>query len=51
MFMGNELFDFLFEKVPNNITDYNHPEYTGGIRYEFNPYRHFSQVMKCCQKV
>ena len=41
IFMSNETFNFLFEKKYNNITDYNHPEYTGGMTYEFNPYRHF----------
>lgn len=46
IFMSNETFNFLFEKKYNNITDYNHPEYTGGMTYEFNPYRHFT-----CQKV
>ena len=46
IFMGNETFNFLFEKKYNNITDYNHPEYTGGMTYEFNPYRHFK-----CQQV
>lgn len=46
IFMSNETFNFLFEKKYNNITDYNHPEYTGGMTYEFNPYRHFK-----CQKV
>ena len=42
----NETFNFLFEKKYNNITDYNDPEYTGGMTYEFNPYRHFK-----CQQV
>ena len=41
VFMSNETFNFLFEKKYNNITDYNHPEYTGGMTYELNPYRHF----------
>lgn len=41
IFMSNETFNFLFEKKYNNTTDYNHPEYTGGMTYEFNPYRHF----------
>lgn len=36
-FMGNEIFYFLFEKKMNNITDYNHSEFTGGMTYEFNP--------------
>lgn len=42
IFMSNKTFNFLFEKKYNNITDYNNPEYTGGIIYEFNPYRHFN---------
>ncbi len=46
IFMRNETFNFLFEKKINNITDYNDPEFTGGMSYEFNPYRHFK-----CQKV
>ena len=37
IFMSNETFHFLFEKKYNNITDSNHPEYTGGFTYEFNP--------------
>lgn len=37
---------FYLKKKYNNITDYNHPEYTGGMTYEFNLYRHFK-----CQKV
>ena len=41
IFMSNETFNFLFEKKINNITDYNDPEFTGGMSYEFNPYRHF----------
>ena len=44
MSMSNEPFNFLFEKKYNKITDYNHPEYTGGITYEFNPYRHFTPL-------
>jgi hypothetical protein len=44
IFMSNETFNFLFEKKYNNITDYNHPEYTGGMTYEFNPYRHFTPL-------
>lgn len=46
IFISNETFNFLFEKKINNITDYNHPEFTGGMTYEFNPYQHFK-----CQKV
>lgn len=41
IFMSNEASDFLFEKKYNNITDYNNPEFTGGVTYEFNPLRHF----------
>lgn len=41
IFMSNETFNFLFEKKYNNITDYNHQEYTGGMIYEFNPFQHF----------
>jgi len=37
IFMRDETFNFLFEKKYNNITDYTHPEYTGGITYECNP--------------
>ncbi len=40
-FMGRELFNFLFEKIKNDITDYNDPGYTGGYEYIFNPLRHF----------
>lgn len=46
IFMSNETFIFLFEKKINNITDYNDPEFTNGMSYEFNPYRHFK-----CQNV
>jgi len=46
IFMSNETLNFLFEKKINNITDYNNPEFTGGMSYEFNPYRYFK-----CQKV
>lgn len=35
------IYDLFFEKTYNNITDYNHPEFTGGIEYIFNPFRHF----------
>ena len=31
-----------FETKINNITDYNHPEFAGGMTYEFNPLRHFT---------
>ena len=40
-FMFREAFDFLFEMVPHNVTDYNDPNYKGGIEYIFNPLRHF----------
>jgi hypothetical protein len=39
--MFREAFDFLFEMVPHNVTDYNDPNYKGGIEYIFNPLRHF----------
>ena len=41
IFMRKETFDFFFEKKFNNITDYNDPNYTGGIEYKFNPFRLF----------
>lgn len=41
IFMFDETFNFLFEINNNNILDYNHPEYTGGITIDFNPLRHF----------
>lgn len=41
IFMRNESFNFFFEKIFNDITDYNNPNYTGGIEYLFNPFRHF----------
>ena len=41
MFMRNEIFAFLFETTYNNIIDFNDPNYTGGIAYIFNPFRHF----------
>jgi hypothetical protein len=49
IFMSKETFNFLFEKQINNITDCNHPEFTGGITYEFNPYRHLPKALtrKC----
>ncbi len=46
IFMSNEITNFFFEQIHNNITDYNHPNYTGGIEYIFNPFRHFK-----CTKV
>lgn len=42
IFMYEESFYFLFEKTWNNITDYNDPNYTGGVSYIFNPFRHFT---------
>ena len=41
MFMSNETFNLLFETKYNNIIDCNDPNYTGGIEYIFNPFRHF----------
>ncbi len=41
IFVSNETFNFLFEENYNNITDYNHQEYTEGMTYEFNLYRNF----------
>jgi hypothetical protein len=46
LFISNETFNFFFEKIYNNIRDYNHEHYTGGIEYIFNPFRHVK-----CQKV
>ena len=46
MFMGNDIFSLLFETKHNNIIDFNDPNYTGGIEYIFNPFRHFR-----CQQV
>jgi len=48
-----ETFNFLFEKIKNNITDYNDPKYTGGIEYIFNPFRHFPNILNVqrCKKV
>lgn len=40
--MGREIFDCLFEKTYNNITDYNDPKYTGRIEYVFNVFRYFN---------
>ncbi len=42
IFVSKDAFSFLFETKINNITDYNHPEFTGGMTYEFNPLRHFT---------
>jgi len=42
--MNNETFHFFFEKIYNNIADYNDPNYTGGIEYIFNPFRHFYTI-------
>lgn len=44
IFMSNETFNFLFEEKYNNITDYNHPEFTGGVTYDFNPFRHLKYL-------
>jgi hypothetical protein len=41
IFMKYKTFNFLFEKKYNNINDYNDINYTGGITFEFNPFRHF----------
>lgn len=41
VFMWNETFHVLFEQKRNSITDYNYPDCTGGITFEFNPFRHF----------
>lgn len=40
VFMSGDTFNFLFEKKINNITDYNDPNYTGGVEYIFNPFQH-----------
>ena len=40
-FMPHKLFNFLYEKVTNNITNMDDPNFTGGIEYIFNPLRHF----------
>ena len=42
--MPNELFDFLFEKAFNGITDYNDPKFTGGYYFIFNPLRHLKNI-------
>ena len=42
--MRDKLFDIVFDKKFNNITDYNHPDFTGGIAFEFNPLRHISAL-------
>ena len=39
IFMPQEAFNVLFEKKINDIIDYNHPDYTGGFTYEFNPFK------------
>ena len=41
IFMSTETFNLLFEKKYNNQTDYNDPNYTGGIEYIFNPFNAF----------
>ena len=43
--MSNETFNLFFEKIYNNITHCYDPNYTGGIEYIFNPFRHVK-----CQK-
>ena len=45
IFMSNETFNFFFEKIYNNITDYNELNFTGGIEYIFNPFRHFTPFL------
>jgi hypothetical protein len=40
-FMKDETFYFFFQKKFNGITDYNNPNYTGGIEYIFNPFHLF----------
>lgn len=37
-FLRDDTFAFLFEKKYDGITDYNDPEFTGGVHYEFNPF-------------
>ena len=48
IFFSNEAFEFLFEKTINDITitDYNDPEYTGGVTYNFNPGHQFNSKEK-----
>lgn len=41
IFMKDTLFDLLFEKKLNNITDYNDPNYTGGFTYVFRYFPFF----------
>ena len=40
LFKREDLFHVLFETIYNNITDYNDPNFTGGIEYVFHPFRH-----------
>ena len=35
------IFFALYTAVPSNITDVNDPNYTGGIYYEFTPFKIF----------
>ena len=35
------IFFALFTAVPNNITDINDPNYTGGVNYIFTPFKLF----------
>ena len=44
LFMPYKLFNFLFEKVYNGITDYNDPKFTGGYYFIFNPLRHLKNI-------
>ncbi len=37
IFKSDETFHFLFKTKINDITDHNHPEFTGGMTCEFNP--------------
>lgn len=39
--MSDKIFNFFFEMKYNNIRDYNDPKFTGGIKFIFNPLRHF----------
>ena len=46
IFLLDETLGFLFKMKFNNITDYNDPDFTGGVTYEFNPWRHFMPTLK-----
>ena len=39
IFIKHEMF---WEIVPNNITDYNDPNFTGGFTYEFRLLKYFT---------